>query len=105
MFDGYHKDNGFYQLLCLFGLFVIVIFIETCADSERRQMQIDWAIASYRLVRFLDPMLDRRLRRLNDVQNDEDEMIRDHRIALRAGSYRFPTDQPDCVTPTRWATT
>lgn len=95
VFDGYHKDNGFYQVLCLFGLFVIVIFIEACTDAERRYMQIDWAIASHRLLRFLHPMLDRRLRRLNDVQNDEDEMIRDRRIALRADGYRFLTDQPD----------
>jgi hypothetical protein len=35
VFDGYHKDNGFYQVPCLFGLFVIVIFIKACADGER----------------------------------------------------------------------
>jgi hypothetical protein len=97
VFDGYHKDNSFYQVLCLFGLFVIVIFIEACADGERRYMQIDWAIASHRLLRFLHPLLDRRLRRLNDVQNDEDEMIRNRRIALRADGYRFLTDEPDFV--------
>jgi hypothetical protein len=97
VFDGYYKDNGFYQVLCLFGLFVIVIFIEACDDGERRYMQIDWAIASHRLLRLLHPMLDRRLRRLNDVQNDEDETIRNRRIALRADGYRFLTDQPDFV--------
>lgn len=97
VFDGYHKDNGFYQILCLFGLIVVVVFIEACDDGDRRYMQIDWAIASHRLLRFLHPFLDRRLRKLNDVQNAEDEEIRDRRVELRADGYRFLTDQPDFV--------
>lgn len=97
VFDGHYKDNGFYQVLCLFGLIVVVIFIEACDDGEKRFMQIDWAIASHRLLRFLHPILDRRLRRLNDVQNAEDEVIRDRRVELRAEGYRFLTDDPDFV--------
>src|SRR4051794_23762180 len=97
VFDGYHKDNGFYQVICLFGLIVIVNFIQACPMERGTRMEIDWAIASHRLLRFLHPALDRRLRRLNDVQNVEDEVIRDQRVALRANGYRFLTDQPDFV--------
>jgi hypothetical protein len=97
VFDGYHKDNGFYQVVCLFGLIVIVNFIEACSTEGSAHMEIDWAIASHRLLRFLHPVLDRRLRRLNDVQNAEDEVMRDQRVALRANGYRFLTDQPDFV--------
>jgi hypothetical protein len=97
VFDGYYKDNGFYQVLCLFGLIVVVNFIEARPTASGTQMEIAWAIASHRLLGFLHPMLDRRLRRLNDVQNAEDEVIRDRRVALRADGYRFLTDQPDFV--------
>ena len=97
VFDGYHKDNGFYQVVCLFGLIVMVIFIEARPDGQQTQMHIDWAIASHRLLRFLHPLLDRKLRRLNHVQNAEDDIIRDRRVELRTAGYRFLTDVPDFV--------
>jgi hypothetical protein len=34
---------------------------------------------------------------LNDVQNAEDEVMRDRRISLRAAGYCFLTDRPDFV--------
>jgi nitrite reductase/ring-hydroxylating ferredoxin subunit len=97
VFDGYYKDNGFYQVVCLFGLIVIVNFIEAHSDGQQTYMEIDWAIASHRLLRFLHPALDRKLRRLNEVQNVEDEIVRDRRVALRADGYRFLTDNPNFV--------
>jgi hypothetical protein len=97
VFDGYHKDNGFYQVLCLFGLIVIVNVIECNATEQGTRMDISWTIASHRLLRFLHPMLDRRLHRLNVVQNAEDAEIRERRVALRAMGYRFSTDRPDFV--------
>jgi len=97
VFDGYHKDNGFYQIVCLFGLIVMVMFIEARPEGRETQMQIDWAIASHRLLRFMHPLLDRKLRRLNDLQNAEDGVIRDRRVALRSAGYRFVTDEPDFV--------
>jgi hypothetical protein len=95
VFDGYHKENGFYQILCLFGLIVIVNVIECNMTEQGTRMDISWSIASHRLLRFLHPMLDRRLRRLNVVQNAEDGEIRERRVALRAKGYRFGTDVPD----------
>ena len=97
VFDGHFKENGFYQILCLFGLIVVVNVIE-CRDSpDGPRMEISWAIASHRFLLFLHPILDRRLRRLNVVQNEEDEVIRRRRTALRKAGYRFATDEPDFV--------
>ena len=97
VFDGHFKENGFYQILCLFGLIVVVNIIE-CHDSpDGPRMEVSWAIASHRFLRFLHPFLDRRLRRLNVVQNAEDEVIRRRRTVLRGVGYRFATDEPDFV--------
>lgn len=97
VFDGHYKDNGFYQVLCLFGLIVIVNVIESNVTPEGTRMDISWAIASHWLLRFVHPYLDRRLRRLNVVQNAEDDPIRHRRVELRAAGYRFATDEPDFV--------
>src|SRR5262245_19951848 len=53
VFDGYYKDNGFYQVICLFGLIVIVNFIGASSTERGTQMEVDWVIASHRLLRFL----------------------------------------------------
>lgn len=97
VFDGHHKENGFYQIVCLFGLIVVVTIIECNATEQGTRMDVDWAIASHRLLRFLHGPLDRRLWRLNDLQNGEDEVMRDQRVALRVAGYRFLTDAPDFI--------
>ena len=97
VFDGYYRDNGFYQVMTLFGLIVVFIVIECNEGGGTTRMDISWAIASHRWLRFLHGSLHRRLRRLNDVQNREDNQIRDRRIALRSVGYRFVTDTPDFV--------
>lgn len=95
VFDGRHRENGFYQILCLFGLFVIVNVIECNTGERGTRMNISWAIASHRWLRWLHPYLDRRLQKLNVVQNDEDAEIRHRRVELRRLGYRFETDSPD----------
>jgi hypothetical protein len=60
-------------------------------------MEINWAIASHRFLKFLHPMLDRRLQRLNVIQNKEDEVIRKRRVEMRGQGYRFATDDADFV--------
>jgi hypothetical protein len=97
VFDGHFKENGFYQILCLFGVIVVVNIIECHDTSDGTRMDISWAIASHRFLAFLHPFIDRRLRRLNLVQNAEDEVIRRRRATLRALGYRFTTDEPDFV--------
>jgi hypothetical protein len=97
VFDGYFKENGFYQIVCLFGLFIVMNVIECRGEGDDTRMDIDWVIASHRLLRFAHGPLNRRLFWLNDVQNREDDEIRDRRIALRASGYNFVTDRPDFV--------
>jgi hypothetical protein len=97
VFDGHHKENGFYQIIVLFGLAVIVNIIECNPDGTQTKMDVQWTIASHRWLRWIHPMLHRRLSRLNDVQNREDDTMRDRRIELRAAGYRFKTDTPDFV--------
>jgi nitrite reductase/ring-hydroxylating ferredoxin subunit len=97
VFDGYYKENGFYQVMVLFGLIAVVNVIECQSAGNGTKMDISWAIASHRWLRFLHPLLHRRFVRLNEVQNREDNPIRDRRIALRAAGYRFKTDNPDFI--------
>jgi len=97
VFDCYFKDNGFYQVMVLFGLIAVVNIITCNSDGAVTRMDIDWAIASHRWLRFLHPLLNRRLAKLNEIQNREDGSIRDQRRALRAAGYRFKTDQPNFV--------
>ena len=95
VFDGYFKENGFYQIMVLFGLITVANIIECNRDENGTRIDVTWAIATHRWLRLLHPLLHRRLLRLNDVQNREDDPVRDRRIALRADGYRFQTDDPD----------
>ena len=95
VFDGYFKENGFYQIMVLFGLLAVVNVIECKSDGDGTRMEIAWTIASHRWLRFLHRFVHRRLLRLNEVQNPEDDPLRDRRIALRAAGYSFKTDLPD----------
>jgi nitrite reductase/ring-hydroxylating ferredoxin subunit len=97
VFDAQHKDNGFYQILCLFGLIIVVTVIECNVVDDRTRMDIRWTIASPRLLGFVHSFLHRRLRRLNIVQNAEDDEIRHRRVELRLAGYHFVTDDPDFV--------
>lgn len=95
VFDGCHKENGFYQVIVMLGLLVVINVIECNPDANGTKMDVTWAIASHRWLRFLHPILHRRLVRLNDVQNREDDVMRDRRVELRAAGYHFKTDVPD----------
>jgi hypothetical protein len=97
VFDGYLKENGFYQLIVLFGLIAVVTIIECNRDDSGTGMDVRWTIASHRWLRFLHSLLHRRFTRLNEVQNAEDEPVRARRVALRAAGFRFKTDDPDFV--------
>lgn len=98
VFDGYYKENGFYQVMTLFGLVVVICVIECNGNEPDTRMDIGWMIASHPWLRFLHGPLNRRLLQLNDVQNKEDVEIRERRVALRAAGYRFTTDDPDFIT-------
>jgi Rieske [2Fe-2S] domain len=95
VFDGRHKENGFYQIMCLFGVVVILSIIECERFGGATRMNVRWFIATHRLLRFLHGSIGRRLKRLNEEQNRDDDAIRDRRADLRARGYRFKTDVPD----------
>jgi nitrite reductase/ring-hydroxylating ferredoxin subunit len=97
VFDGHFKDNGFYQILTLFGLIVVINIIECHVEGANARMNVDWVIASHRWLSFLHGPLSRRLHRLNQVQNQEDDEMRDRRIEMRAAGYSFSTDVPNFV--------
>lgn len=95
VFDGYFRENGFYQVMVLFGLVVVVCLVECKAGENGTSMEISWTTASHWLLRFVHPYLNRRIRLLNEEQNRDDDPIRDQRVALRKAQYSFVTDSPD----------
>ena len=97
VFDGYFRENGFYQIVSLFGLFIVVSIIECNGEGTDTRVDIDWAIASHKAMKLLHGPLNRRLQRLNQIQNGEDDEIRDRRTALRSAGYGFVTDRPDFI--------
>ncbi|MEI6202634.1 MAG: Rieske (2Fe-2S) protein [Enhydrobacter sp.] len=97
VFDGYFRENGFYQVMVLFGLVIVVCLVDCKAGETGTSMEISWTTASHRLLRFIHPYLNRRIRLLNDVQNRDDDPIRDQRVALRKAQYTFSTDAPDFI--------
>ncbi|HVA14962.1 MAG TPA: Rieske (2Fe-2S) protein [Stellaceae bacterium] len=97
VFDGYFKENGFYQFVVVFGLFVIVNIMENKVVANGTEIDISWLIASHRWLRFAHPILNRRLTRVNEIQNREDDPVRDRRVTLRVQGFRFLTDEPDFV--------
>lgn len=95
VFDGQHKPNGFYQVIMLFSLFVVVIVSDYVEEGGGTRLNFQWTIASHRSLKFLHPFLHRRLVKLNEVQNAEDDVVRMRRVELRKAGYRFGTDVPD----------
>ncbi len=88
VFDGHHKENGFYQIVCLFGLIVVVNVIE-CNMIEQGTRMEPSAGRSPRIAccAFCIRCLDRRLRRLNVVQNAEGR--RNTRAPRRVARHRL----------------
>ncbi len=101
VFDGYFREQGFYQFVVVFGIFVIAIIMENKVVENGTEIDIAWAIASHRWLRFLHPLLNRQLTNVNNIQNREDDPIRDRRVAMRAEGYRFLTDEPNFVNSNR----
>ena len=88
----------FYQMFSLFNLmYVHTVIRQEPLPGDRSRIRVQWFIVSNRLFRFLHPVIDRRLQRLNRVQNEEDLPIRDRRAALRKKGYRFRSDEPDFI--------
>jgi len=88
------RQGLFYQCYSLFNL----IQIHAVIHSLPGKMYGERYIVSHPILRFLHPFLDRKLHRLNAVQNEEDEPIRGRRAELRNRGYTFPPEERDFVT-------
>ncbi len=86
----------FYQSVSLLGIAIVHSTIRmTPLDNGKVRQDIDWMIVTHRLFRFVHGWLNRRMQRLNAVQNVEDIPVRDRRTELRRRGWRFRTDDPD----------
>jgi nitrite reductase/ring-hydroxylating ferredoxin subunit len=87
-----HLGPGlFYQCYSLFG----VLYVHSVEHFQPEIIEVDWHIVSHWAFRWLHPWLNSRIKRLNVVQTDEDEVIRRRREELRKRGYRFKSDPPD----------
>jgi hypothetical protein len=93
--DIYVKPGLFYQAYCVFSVVIVISVIQMLQEGEQVKQKIDWYIASSRWFKFMHQFLNRRLLKLNQVQNDEDIPIREQRCQLRLKGYKFKTDCPD----------
>jgi nitrite reductase/ring-hydroxylating ferredoxin subunit len=88
-------DGLFYQGFTLFGLLYVHCVIKNPMPGDDPVIRVNWYIVSHRLFAFVHPLVDRRLRRLNEVQNREDDPIRVRRADLRRKGFTFISDRPD----------
>ncbi len=83
--------HQFYTLLGLFQIHAVIRSLPGKTIGERY-------VVSHPLLRIFHPLILRRLKRLNEVQNAEDKPVRSRRTQLRAAGYRFHPEERDYVT-------
>lgn len=83
----------FYQSFTLFGIIYVHVIIRALPDRA----QVDWYLVSHPLFKILHPYLNKRINKLNYVQNLEDVPMRERREELAKDGYRFVTDEPDFI--------
>ncbi|MDA1277813.1 MAG: Rieske 2Fe-2S domain-containing protein [Verrucomicrobia bacterium] len=91
------KPGLFYQCFSVFNLVFVMSVIRSLPCDTGSQQRIDWYIVSRRFWSFLHPMLNRKMKKLNVVQNAEDAPIRQRRRELRNAGFRFKSDIPDYI--------
>lgn len=84
-----------YQTMVLWGVFFIYQVVELEQLEERTRITVTWYLCSHRLFKLLHRPLNWRLSKLQKVQDEEDEEIRDRRYVLRKAGVRFDTDDFD----------
>jgi hypothetical protein len=84
----------FYQNYTLFGLFWIFGVLENSETNTK----YSWYISSSKWLKFLHPLISRRIYNLNHVQIAEDQSIRKKRTHLRNLGYKFGANERNFVT-------
>jgi hypothetical protein len=86
--------NAYYQGFTLFN-FIYVHTTTVCKPGLHRG---DWYIVSHPIFKPLHYLLDRRFKKMNEVQNGEDDPVRNRRGALRGRGFGFVHEDPDFIT-------
>ncbi len=91
----------FYQAFTLFNLVYVHSIIRSIPrptpEGELSQVVTDWYVVSHRFFKFLHPLIEKKLRRVNEMQNQEDESVRIRRTELRKKGFCFSTDAPNYI--------
>lgn len=90
-------DTGlFYQAMVIMGIIYCHQITKLTQQSDKVLITVDWFTASHWMFRPLHYWFNRRLLKLQRVQDAEDnENIRGRRFALRKSGVSFSTDHPD----------
>ena len=96
VFDLHVGPGMFYQSFSLFGL-VICHQVQKMipVDANHSELRVDWLTVSHKFFKFLHPVFNKMLWKLQKKQSDEDLVIRDQRTKLRLGGVKFKTDVPN----------
>lgn len=93
--DVYVDKGLFYQSLTIAGFIFIHSIISLEQVGNDVVLKDEWFITSHKLFKFLHPILNKKLLKLNARLQDEDKPVRQGRLVLRQKGYRFKTDRPD----------
>jgi Rieske [2Fe-2S] domain len=87
----------YYQSFSVLGILYCHQMSRMVQEGEKTRVKIDWYIVSHRFFKFLHYLFNRRLAKLQKVQNGEDAPLRERRLALRKRGITFTTDVPDFI--------
>ena len=95
------RPGLFYQafnLLNLVHVHVVIRSLERIVSGQKRGFRtVDWYIVSHQFFKFLHGWINRKLSKINHIQNPEDFPLQEKRAALRSKGYRFDTDDPNFI--------
>jgi hypothetical protein len=91
------KPGLFYQSYTFFAF----IHVVSLTRSQPGLVECEWHIVSHAFLKPLHWVLNRKLKKLNAVQNEEDIPIRKRRTDLREKGYRFIPEIRDYQTSNR----
>jgi nitrite reductase/ring-hydroxylating ferredoxin subunit len=93
--DVYVGKGLFYQSLTIGGIIFLHSIISLEQVGENVKLKDEWFIASHKVFKIIHKFLDKKLYKLNKRLQDEDQPVRQGRLALRKKGLHFRTDVPD----------
>ena len=89
-------QGEFYQVVSILNLFTIISFIKLEKQDDIKVKQIiEWEIFSHSWLGFFHKFINKKIYKLNKIQNQEDHIIRQRRSKLRKLGFSFETDNPN----------